>query len=140
MAEIQVVNENGELVYRDVISKEVIIFGDGDFQFEPSIVQNTEYDDKMKSSSVTTQCGETENRQEGEEKPSLTFECILTEEEKETAKLLKQQAELDVIADIDQDTYFCKRVTVSQSPDLKRMRIGGQEHIAFSCQIQLRKP
>lgn len=150
MTRVQVINEDGEVVTRDVLSRDATIIsyivGVNDTEiyeteFSPAVVQSVEYDHRGQSSSITSVCGETENRRESDEKPDLTVEGIITEDQISDAKSLKRGEEITLISDVHEGTVFVKRLTIEQSNDIVRIiPEDGEEQLAFSFQLQLGEP
>lgn len=140
MASIRVINEAGELEVQDVVSREATVSPSDRPDFTPAVTQRVEYDHSGQSSAITTTCGETENRRESDKKPDMTIEGILTEDQLEPAKQLKEGEEITLVSDIHQGQVFVKRLTIEQTPDLIHYIQDGQEQLAFGFQLQLKQP
>jgi len=140
MANIRVINEAGELEVQEVVSREATVSPSDRPDFTPAVTQRVEYDHSGQQSSITTTCGETENRRESDEKPDMTIDGILTEDQLEPIKQLKEGEEITLVSDIHQGTVFVKRVTIEQTPDLIHYIENGEEQLAFGFQLQLKQP
>lgn len=151
MPSIEVVNDSGEVVTREVLSRNAsvvnyIVDVNGDevyeSEFTPAVVQRVEYDHRGQSSSTTSVCGETENRRESDEQPDITVEGIITEDQIPDAKSLKRGDEITLISDVHQGDVYVKRLTITQSNDVIRYIPDGdsEEQLAFSFQLQLGQP
>lgn len=140
MASIRVINEVGELEVQDVISRGAVVSPTDREDFEPAVAQRVEYDNTGQTSSISSVCGETENRRESDEKPDMTIEGILTQDQLETAKSLKEGEKITLISDIHQGTVFVKRLTIEQNQDLIHYIENGTEQLAFTFQLQLKQP
>lgn len=161
MPTVQIFNENGTIEDAEIISRGAAILTnveriDSDTPFpsfedldptnpeilEPAATQRVEYDNKGQMSSITTDCGETENRREAENKPSITLEGIITESQVPAMKALKNKERLVLISDVDQGEVFVDRLTISQDTNIISVAPngGGEEELAFSFQMQLKKP
>lgn len=140
MPSIRVITEDGREEVREVISREAVVSPDDQGDFEPAVVQRVEYDHSGQTSSLSTVCGETENRRESDDKPDLTVEGILVEGELETAKALKKGQEVTFVSDVHQGQVFVKRLTIEQTADLNTYIEDGEEELAFTFQLQLKQP
>lgn len=140
MSSIRVINEDGELVEREVVSRNATVSPTDREDFTPAVTQRVEYDHTGQSSSISSTCGETENRRETDDKPDMTIEGILIEEQLEKAKNLKEGEEITLVSDVHQGSVFVKRLTIEQSQDLIHYIEGGEEHLAFGFQLQLKQP
>jgi len=140
MASIRVINEAGELEVQEVVSREATVSPSDRPDFEPAVTQRVEYDHTGQSSSITTTCGETENRRESDEKPDMTIEGILVEDQLEPIKQLKEGEKITLVSDVHQGQVFVKRVTIEQTPDLIHYIENGEEQLAFGFQLQLKQP
>lgn len=140
MASIRVINEAGELEVQEVVSRNATVSPSDRADFDPAVVQRVEYDHTGQSSSITSVCGETENRRESDEKPDMTIEGVLTEDQLETAKSLQEGEEITLVSDIHQGNVFVKRLTIEQTPDLIHYIENGTEQLAFHFQLQLKQP
>jgi hypothetical protein len=140
MASIRVINEAGELEVQETVSREATVSPSDRDDFSPAVTQRVEYDHSGQSSSITTVCGETENRRESDEKPDLTVEGILTENQLEQAKSLREGEEITFVSDVHSGNVFVKRLTISQEADLVHYIENGDEQLAFTFQLQLKQP
>jgi hypothetical protein len=162
MPEIRYVNDDGETVQEEVLSRRVTFFegslNDDDItvdngvfdtatvsddvgQFRPAVVERSEFDHEGKMSSLTSVCGETENRRETDEKPRLIVEGILVEDQLPQFREIQRANELTMVADIYQGQVEVKRVTLEQTTDIiEFIPDGGDPQLAFPFQLQLRKP
>lgn len=143
MPTISVVTENG-IEEQEVFSRDAIVIPeDSDFDsLEPAVVRSIEYDHKGQQSSITTTCGETENRRESDDKPDITLQGILTYDQLETAKNLKEGDEITLSSDVHQGQVFVHRLTITQTSDLNYFVPDGsnEEQLAFEFQLQLSQP
>lgn len=140
MSSIRIINEEGELVEKEVVSRSATVSPDDREDFEPAVVQRVEYDHTGQSSSISSTCGETENRRETDDKPDMTIEGILVEEQLEQAKNLKEGEEITLVSDVHQGQVFVKRLTIEQNQDLIHYIEDGVESLAFGFQLQLKQP
>lgn len=141
MPTIRVLAETGEITTTEILSRSASIIPDNQDEFEPSIVERVEYDHKGQTSSVTTVCGETENRRTSDEQPDITIEGIITEDQLADAKSLKEGDQITLISDVHRGDVFIRRVTIEQTTDLVSIVMDdGQEKLAFSFQLQLGQP
>lgn len=140
MPSIRVIDEEGNLQKRDVISRDAVVAPEERDNFTPAVVQRVEFDNTGQSSSITTVCGETENRRESDDNPDLTVEGILTEDQLNTAKDLKNGEEVRLVSDVHQGKVFVKRLTIEQKADLVHYIENGEEKLAFGFSLQLRTP
>lgn len=140
MASIRVINEAGELEVQEVVSREATVSPSDRPDFTPAVVQRVEYDHTGQQSSITTTCGETENRRESDEKPDMTIEGVIVEDQLEPIKQLKEGEEITLVSDVHQGQVFVKRVTIEQTPDLIHYIENGEEQLAFGFQLQLKQP
>lgn len=140
MPTITVINERGEYEQREVLSREATI----ETQTQSigiAVPQRVEFDHEGAMSQIMTVCGETENRREGDKKPDLTVEGVITEDQLEPIKNLHRGQEIIFISDVDSNSVVIKRVTVEQNSDLVHYTPdGGERQLAFSVQLQLKYP
>lgn len=109
--------------------------------FSPSIIQQIKYDNKGQMSSLTTVCGETENRREGDNKATLTVEGIIRESEIDDMRALKYEDEITFISDIYRGNVTVQRLSITQGTDVLRVAPNSDdEELAFSFQLQLKEP
>jgi len=141
MPSIRIIDEDGGgLVERQVVSRSAVVSPNDQPDFEPAVVQRVEYDHTGQSSSISSVCGETENRRETDEKPDISVEGIITEPQLEPAKALKEGQKITLISDVHQGEVFVKRLTIEQTADLTHYIEGGNEQLAFTFQLQLKQP
>jgi len=142
MASIRVVNDAGEIVKREVLSREASVIPADREEFNPAVVQSVEYDHRGGSTSITSVCGETENRRTSDQQPDITIEGIITNDQIPTIKGLKKGEEVTLVSDIHQGEVYVKRVTINQSTDIIHYIPKGEqeEKLAFSFQLQLGQP
>ena len=154
MATISVINENGEVVDREITSRNITIVKDADINtqngetsidsvdsIKPAVVQRLKYDDEGKQSQTTTVCGETENRREADRGVDFTVEGILVKDQLEDIKNLKQFGEFTLVSDIETNTFIVKRTTIEQNTEIIHFTPnGGTEQLAFPFQLQLKYP
>ena len=142
MTSVRIKNEVGEIVTREVLSRKATIIPNDREEFSPSVVQRVEYDHRGQTSSVTSVCGETENRRESDEQPDITVEGIITSDEIPVIKGLKKGEEVTLVSDIHQGEVFVKRVTIEQSTDVIHYipTESNEEKLAFTFQLQLGQP
>jgi hypothetical protein len=142
MASVIIVDELGEPTRRDIISREFLVEVEDGKNFEPAVTQRVEYDHRGQTSSVTTVCGETENRRESDEQPDITAEGVVTQDQLQDLKDLKRGQQITVISDIHSGQVLVKRVTIEQSSDIVSYIPDGsdEEELAFSFQLQLGQP
>lgn len=144
MTSIRIVDEVGEVVEREVLSRDAAVIPEDDNleRFVPSVVQRVEYDHKGQTSSLTSVCGETENRREGDNNPDITIEGIVTTDEIPQAKQLKEGQEITLVSDVHQGQVFVKSLTIEQTQDLIHYipDESDEEQLAFTFQLQLGQP
>lgn len=142
MALIEIINEVGEIVQQEMLSKSVTLNPDNQDQFEPAVVESIRYDHKGQTSTVTNQCGEAESRRSGDELPDITIEGILTGDQLSDAKALKRNEEITLVSDIHQGQVFVKRLTIVQNSDLVHYRetTEAAPQLAFEFNLELGQP
>jgi hypothetical protein len=142
MASLVIVNELGEQTQQEVISREFLVEVEDGANFDPAVTQRVEYDHRGQTSSITTVCGETENRRESDEQPDITAEGVVTQSQLQDLKDLKRGQQITVISDIHSGQVLVKRVTIEQSSDIVSYIPDGsdEEELAFSFQLQLGQP
>jgi len=132
-------NESGDVITVDVLSRNVqFVYGDNEI-YTPTLVNDVQYDNKSKSSQTTTVCGETENNYEGENKPTITVEGIVPSDESNTLRNLRNADDLTVSTEVEQGSYYVKRLSMGQSSDTPYIIMDGERSIAISYQLQLEK-
>lgn len=139
MVELEIV-ENGEVVRREAVSRKAVVSPSDGQDFDPAVVQRLEYDHSGQTSSISSECGETENRRETDEEPAMTIEGVMTEDQLSQAKQLEEGQEITIVSDIHQGSVFVKRITIEQNTDIIHAYIDGEEKLAFPFQLQLQQP
>lgn len=129
----------GDVVEERLLSNDVVIDPEDADQFTPAVVETIEYDHTGQQSQITSECGETENRRESDDKPDITIDGILTKEQLEDIKALKEDQQLTLSSDIHSGEVFVKRTTISQESELVSITINGDESLAFRFQLQLKQ-
>jgi len=141
MPSVKIIDENGNEDIREISSRTASIRSDNLGQFSPSVVQNIKYDNKGQMSSITSECGETENRREGDATAKLTIEGIITESEINPMKSLKFQDQITFVTDMEKGNFIVERLSIKQSPDLLYYYPdGGEKELAFEFQLQIKQP
>lgn len=129
----------------EIFSRKFHLYPQGDtlnfLEWSPAVTQSVEYDHQGQTSSIKTVCGETENRRSSDNKPRLVVEGVITEDQIEQAKALKESDNLRVVSDVHKGNVFVKRLTITQNQDLiTYVPSDGEEQLAFQFQLQLRVP
>lgn len=148
MPTIRYVNDNGEVVEEKLLNRRVTFVegtdttvNESEGEFRPAMVKRVEYDNKGQMSSITTVCGETENRRESDKKPRIVVEGIITESQLPQLRGIKNIDQLTLVSDVFQGQVAVKRVTVEQNTDIIEAEFdGGDTELAFQFQVQLRQP
>ena len=140
MASIRIINEEGDLQVQEVVSRDASVIPEDREEFTPAVTQRVEYDHTGQTSSISTACGETENRRESDDKPDMTIEGILVEDQLNAAKSLKEGEKITLVSDVHQGEVFIKRLTIEQRQDLIHYIENGNEQLAFGFQLQLKQP
>lgn len=140
MARIGIIDDSGQEAEAEVFSKNATIQSGTVGTLNPSVVQSIKFDNKGMMSSITTECGETENRREGNNKAKVTVEGIITEDEVNEMRSLREQEQITFVSDIVQNEMIIERLSITQKSDLNWIEINGQQELAFSFQIQLKEP
>jgi hypothetical protein len=141
MASVGVISEDGEVIEREVFSREANIASDNVGEINPSVTQRIKFDNKGQMSSITTECGETENRRQGNNKPKITVEGIIVESEIDDMRSLKNEEEITFISDIFKGDVIVERLSIMQKEDLIYFKPDGEEQeLAFNFQLQLKQP
>jgi hypothetical protein len=144
MSSIGLTNDDGEQIEREVVSRKGSFkanVGDSATSISPSVVTRIKFDNKGQMSSITTECGETENRRSGNNKPNITVEGIITSDEIETMRSMKNEEEVKFISDIYKGNVIVERLSIIQTQDLHYYKEdGGPKQLAFEFQMQLKKP
>lgn len=138
---VRVIDDEVGRTVNEIISRDAALQGDTIGQVTPSIVQNVKFDNKGQMSSLTSNCGETENRREGDNKPSLTVDGIIGESEIDEMRALKFQDTISFVSDVYRGDVIVKRLSIEQSADLLSIKPNsGEEELAFTFQLQLEEP
>lgn len=151
MPTIVIRNEEGIEIEREVVSRRVVI---AEFDpegavlvednlepiLEPAVPQRVEWDDEGGQSSITTVCGETENRRSSDNGASYVVEGIITEDQLSAAKSISRGDNLTLISDVHKGPIMVKRVTIEQNTDIIEFREGGTSKLAFAFQMQFKQP
>jgi len=162
MPRIRYVDDDGETVEQELISRRAAIFPgsalehfeDSGFdtgldpgvvttgdEFRPTLVERVEFDHEGGMSSITTVCGETENRRESDKKPRIVVEGIAVEDDLSELRRLKTMDSPILVSDVFQGEVEVRRVTVEQNTDLiEYIPENGEPQLAFSFQLQFRQP
>lgn len=141
MANIGVISENGEVIEREIFSREANILSENVGEINPSVTQRIKFDNKGQMSSITTECGETENRRQGDNKPKITVEGVIVESEIDDMRSLKNEETITFISDIYKGDVIVERLSIAQKQDLLYFKpTGGEQELAFSFQLQLKQP
>jgi hypothetical protein len=99
-----------------------------------------EYDAEGEDSSITTNCGETEQRLEGESPPEIVVEGVVGESELSQLKNIRNQY-ITLVSPLHSGEIYVRRVTIEQTSDLVDITLnGGETEKAFGYQLQLRQP
>jgi len=141
MARLGIIADSGEQTTTEVISRKASINSEPTGEFDPSVVQRIKFDNKGQMSRITTECGESENRREADEKPKITVEGIITEDEIGPMRDLKNTENFTFVSDIFSGEVIVERLSITQSEDLLYVEMGGGEkELAFDFQMQLKQP
>lgn len=144
MAQLRVINENGseELVtVTDSNTSLLVEEGDDEREFVPAVVQRVEFDGDPDMSTITTTCGEKENRNESETKADVVIEGVITESQLEDVKTLDEGDRITLLSDIHDGDVILKRISIEQTADLvEYVPNGGTSELAFKLQLQLKEP
>jgi len=139
MATVTIVRENGQRDQVEFTSNATLEREDGE-TFQPSVVQRMEYDAEGEDSSITTNCGETEQRQEGAKPPDIVMEGIVGESELPQLKGLRSEY-ITLVSPTHSGEIYVRRVTIEQTADVVDITLnGGETEKAFGYQLQLRQP
>lgn len=144
MALLRVINENGveeEVRVSDSNTSLVVEEGTTETEFTPAVVQRVEFDGDPDMSTITTTCGEKENRQESETKADLVIEGVITDSQLQDFKNLDEGDRITLLSDIHDSEVIIKRISIEQKADLVEfVPDGGESELAFSFQLQLKEP
>lgn len=141
MATIGIINENGEQIERRVVSKNANLRSEAIGSFSPTLVQRIKFDNKGQMSSITTECGETENRREGNNKVNLTVEGIIVQDEIQQLRALEAREQITFVSDMYDGPVIIERLSITQDPSLIYYKENNaEEQLAFNFQLQLKEP
>lgn len=141
MANIGIINDAGQQIEREVFSRKANIRSENVGEIDPSVTQRIKFDNKGQMSSITSECGETENRRQGDNKASLTVEGIIRRSEINDMRALKNQETIKFYSDIFEGDVIVERLSIAQKSDLVYYKPnGGEKELAFSFQLQLKQP
>lgn len=141
MASIGIINDQGEQIERDVFSRDATIQADEVGEISPSVTRRVKFDNKGQMSSITSECGETENRREADKRPKLTVEGVIIEDEIDDMKALKNLDQITFVSDIHKGDVIIERLSIIQSENLIYYQpTGGDKELAFEFQMQLKVP
>jgi len=138
---LAIIGEDGSQITKDVVSYGFVIDSDVTGEIEPSVTQTLKFDNKGQMSSITTQCGETENRRQAENKPNVTAEGVIVKDEIPQIRQLKNADQVTITSDIYSGPVIIDRVSITQESDLIYYQPnGGNKQLAFSYQLQFKEP
>jgi len=140
MPSIGIINEDGVQVEQQVVSREASIESDARGEINPSIVQRVKFDHKGQMSSITSECGETENRRQADNNANITVEGLIQNDEINDLRSLKNEEEILFVSDIFSGNVIVERLSIVQSTDVLYLKVGGEEELAFNFQMQLKQP
>lgn len=141
MANIGIINDAGQQIEREVFSRKANLRAENVGEIDPSVTQRIKFDNKGQMSSITSECGETENRRQGDNKAKLTVEGIIRESEIDDMRDLKNQETIRFVSDIFRGEVIVERLSIAQKSDLLYYKPdGGEQELAFSFQLQLKQP
>lgn len=157
MPTVTIRGEDGNIIEREVVDRGMAIVRDNtdpgsidglqDIDesesaiIEPAVTQRIEYDHEGKMSQITTVCGESENRREGDNKADITVEGVCTTEHLDDLKTLEEGQHLTLVSDLEQGEVIVRRITLEQNTDIIHFTPdGGEPKLAFGFQLQLKKP
>lgn len=151
MPTITIRGEDGGVVEREVVSRNALIaeFADDpeegtddlDPILEPAVPQRVEWDDEGEMSSITTVCGETENRRNADKGARMVLEGIITDSQLQDAKEIRRGDNLTLVSDVHSGPIEVRRVTIEQNSDLIEFTPdGGTSDLAYKFQMQFRSP
>lgn len=141
MVQLGIIADSGERTTTDVISRKASIQSEPTGEFDPSVVERIKYDNKGQMSRITTECGESENRREADEKPKVTVEGIIVEDEIGPMRALKDTENFTFVSDIFSGNVIVERLSIVQTSDLLYLqKDGGEKELAYEFQMQLKQP
>jgi hypothetical protein len=117
-----------------VFSADVTIGG-----ISPAVTEKVKFDDEGEMSSITNNCGETENRRENDKLPKVTLEGYVTEYEHQDMKDLYKGQTVRLVSDVHTGPMEVKKVTITQNSDVVSLVADGFEALVFDYQVQLRQ-
>jgi hypothetical protein len=118
------------------VSQSVDVSIDGSI---PAIVDEVDYEHEGEISSITTTCGETENRREADRNPTLTITGWVSELEMESIKSLDKGEEVRVVTDVHTKDMVVKKVNITQKSGDVGIHIGNVAYLIFKFQVILRQ-
>lgn len=144
---VNIIGPNGGTERRETLSTTASIESEEtDGEFVPSVVQQIKFDNKGQMSRITTECGESENRREADEKPKITVEGILTKDEIGPMRALKNVESFQFVSDIFSGQVIVERLSIVQSNNLLYIEKtngddgSGDKELAYEFQMQLKQP
>lgn len=144
MAQLRVIGESGEIENVRVTESNtslVVEEGTSETEFTPAVVQRVEFDGDPDMSTITTTCGEKENRNESETKADVVVEGVITDSQLQDFKNLDEGDRITLLSDIHDGEVIIKRMSVEQKADLVEfVPDGGESELAFGFQLQLKEP
>lgn len=144
MAQLQVIDETGEpqlVRVSDSNTSLIVENGDDEFELTPAVVQRVEFDGNPDMSTITTTCGEKENRNESETKADIVVEGVVVRSQLQDMKNLDEGDRITFLSDVHDSEVIVKRVSIEQKSDLvEYVPDGGESELAFSFQLQLKEP
>jgi len=141
MPRVEIVDSDGVRQNAEIESRGGTVQADSVGTFSPSVIEQIKFDNKGQMSSLTSVCGETENRREGDNKATVTVEGIIRESEIEAMRALKFEDQITFVSDIYRGDVIVQRLSITQSPDVLRFApTSGEEELAFTFQLQLKEP
>lgn len=144
MAQLTVIGEDGtrqQVSVTDSNTSIIVDEGVEEREFSPAVTQRVEFDGDPDMSTITTTCGEKENRTESETKADVVLEGVITKSQLQDFKNLNEGDRITVLSDIHDGEVIIKRMSVEQTADLVNyIPDGGQRELAFNFQLQLKEP
>lgn len=161
MAIIRVVEQdidgNSTITTQDVFQTDDVTFKINGVNFQAAVILDMEMELDGDFSSISDQCGRTENRRRGDSGWTLTIDGIVTPEEPNTVlrsnetpanlslarlKEIGSAAQLEVNSLLTgKDTlYEVKNIVIKQSNDLIDIDVGDGPQDAIQFQLQLKQP
>jgi hypothetical protein len=144
MAVIRVIDEAGQTQEQRVADSNtsfVVERNNDEAEITPAVVQRVEFDGDPDMSTITTVCGEKENRQSSEKKADLTVEGVITESQLSDMKTIDEGDSITLLSDIHDARVIVNRISIEQKTDLVEfVPDGGTPELAFAFQLQLKEP